>query len=83
MIWLMTWQWKLYKLTHCGLNNLVGMRNIHHRAMHDLKTYFAALTSHSSSRVLVLALTGFTTAIRARLFSSPAPLFVYNELFPL
>ena len=51
MIWLMTWQWKLYKLTHCGLNNLVGMRNIHHRAMHDLKTYFVTLTSHSSLRV--------------------------------
>ena len=44
MIWFPTVQWKLYKSTHSGLNNLVGTWNIHHRANHDLKTYYATLT---------------------------------------
>ena len=83
MIWFLTVQWKLYKSTHCGLNNLVGTWNVHHRAMHDLKTYFVALTSHYLLRVLFLALTGFTAAMRAHLFFSLAPLFVYNEVLPL
>ena len=69
-------QWQLYHSIHYGLNNLVGTWNIHHRAMHDLKTNNETLGVSFFIEGLVLALSGFSAAMRARLFSSPAPLFV-------